>query len=885
MRVRGPVLAGLVFLGSMCLGVGGASAATNGLEFASSFNGSENVGLPGGFAEPYGVAVDQADGDVYVADVGHQLVDRFDASGVFQSDMECAVCSGRYERSVAVDEASGGLYVADSGPDTVFQFKPSGEYEARWTPEYGYGYVYVAVDNSLSLTDPDAGDAYVAASSAHVVDLRSASGGKLDFTASESYISGSELEGTPGAGGAFTPFSNPQGVAVDSSNGDLYVDDESQVDVFSPTGEFIHALTGVVFSNLPLGIAVDGAGGEVYVADPGAAVLDVFNASTGVLLYELSGTPSLRFGAPQGVGVDEASGNVYVSDVGAKVVDVFGRVQALAVPHTAAPTNITATSVSLNGDLNPNGGAVSYFFRYGKGTSCLGSQTATGSAAGTNDIAEQATLEGLEPDTEYAFCLYSVVGQTTRAGSVVTFKTKAMAPTVSGEVASGITQTDATLRAEINPNDQATTYQFQLGRSAAYGVAVPASAASVGAGFGDQAVSNDIGGGLLADTIYHFRVVAENASGETTYGPDRTFVTQPANPTTGGTASLTQASVLLSGAFNPGGVDTHYYFQYGVGGANVEYWQGQTPSIDAGSGTSAVEPSVELAGLQALTTYHYRLVVVNASGASYGQFHEFATLPAPAEALGPVILTTNSALIEVGVTPVPGTSYAIEYGPGTSYGLSLPVPAGEAGSGSQLASVELTGLNPYEIYHYRLNAISVAGTSYGPDQQFLTESLAPEVSSAGAQSVGETSATLTGAVNPRGINTTYYFQYGTSESYGASVPLASAYAGAGTTAVSESASIVALAPASTYHFRIVASSRGGTVYGADQTFTTAAAVSATAPKVSPPAEKLKPKTKAQELASALKACSRQAKQKRAACVKRARKKYGATPKKRKKPKK
>jgi hypothetical protein len=356
-----------------------------------------------------------------------------------------------------------------------------------------------------------------------------------------------------------------------------------------------------------------------------------------------------------------------------------------------------------------------------------------------------------------------------------------------------------------------------------------------------------------------------------------------ANPATGVVLSVTQASVMLTGAFNPGGIDTHYYFQYGAGPTSVEYWQGQTPSIDAGSGANTVEPEVELAGLGSLTRYHYRLVAADASGESYGAWQEFTTLPAPSEALGPVILTTNSALIEVAVSPAPGTTYQMEYGPEASYAQSVPVSAGEAGAGPELLSVKLTGLNPYEIYHYRLNAISVAGTSYGPDQQFLTEPLTPQVGTGAAQSVSENSATLTGTVNPRGINTTYYFQYGTSAGYRASIPLAPAYAGAASAALGETVGLIGLAPSTTYHFRIVATSRGGTVYGADQTFaTTATAVTATTPKVTLPLKsRATPKTltRAQKLAKALKACAKQPKKKRAACKKQARKQYGPIKKK------
>ena len=87
-----------------------------------------------------------------------------------------------------------------------------------------------------------------------------------------------------------------------------------------------------------------------------------------------------------------------------------------------------------------------------------------------------------------------------------------------------------------------------------------------------------------------------------------------------------------------------------------------------------------------------------------------------------------------------------------------------------------------------------------------------------AQFVAITSAELYGKVNPRGRATTYKFEYGTTTAYGSST--ASASAGSGATLVSVNQSVSALAPATTYHFRIVATNSEGTTYGADRTFIT-----------------------------------------------------------------
>ena len=95
---------------------------------------------------------------------------------------------------------------------------------------------------------------------------------------------------------------------------------------------------------------------------------------------------------------------------------------------------------------------------------------------------------------------------------------------------------------------------------------------------------------------------------------------------------------------------------------------------------------------------------------------------------------------------------------------------------------------------------------------------APGVRTDSATKVTQSSATLRGAVNPRDVQTSYRFEYGPTKAYGAATTPADA--GKGTTAKAVSAAVAGLAPATTYHFRIVATSGAGTSRSADRTFTT-----------------------------------------------------------------
>lgn len=88
----------------------------------------------------------------------------------------------------------------------------------------------------------------------------------------------------------------------------------------------------------------------------------------------------------------------------------------------------------------------------------------------------------------------------------------------------------------------------------------------------------------------------------------------------------------------------------------------------------------------------------------------------------------------------------------------------------------------------------------------------------GAKSISETTAALEGTVNPKGSETSCYFQYGTTTAYGAQTPTTSV--GMGTTGVKVSQPLKGLALGTTYHYRVVASSGAGMSDGPDRTFTT-----------------------------------------------------------------
>ena len=102
-----------------------------------------------------------------------------------------------------------------------------------------------------------------------------------------------------------------------------------------------------------------------------------------------------------------------------------------------------------------------------------------------------------------------------------------------------------------------------------------------------------------------------------------------------------------------------------------------------------------------------------------------------------------------------------------------------------------------------------------------------------------TSATLNGTVDPNSRATTWYFEYGTSTSYGSKT--ADRNAGSGTSTTSVSAPVSGLTRGRLYHYRLVATSDAGTSRGADQTFSTTTAptvVTAAASSIGPTSARL-----------------------------------------------
>lgn len=194
---------------------------------------------------------------------------------------------------------------------------------------------------------------------------------------------------------------------------------------------------------------------------------------------------------------------------------------------------------------------------------------------------------------------------------------------------------------------------------------------------------------------------------------------------------------------------------------------------------------------------------------------------------GTTNITVNTAQLNAMVNPNgQETTYKFEYGTSSSYGSETTTLSLNAGSVGVMVDATLSNLQPNTTYHYHTVATNIAGTTNDADHTFTTlpESAVLATVTTGSAHGGadSTVVTITATINPNGFETSYQFEYGTDTSYGHQTQLSSA--GGGRDAVTASSTIDGLETMTTYHYRIVATNDAGSVYGADQSFTTMAEI-------------------------------------------------------------
>jgi RTX calcium-binding nonapeptide repeat (4 copies) len=405
----------------------------------------------------------------------------------------------------------------------------------------------------------------------------------------------------------------------------------------------------------------------------------------------------------------------------------------------------------------------------------------------------------------------AAVVATSALGLLVASQANAEPPLATTGQPTSVGARSAVVSGKVDPGGEATSWYVEYGTTTAYGSRTDAQ--SAGNGTTPVDVSAQLRG-LETGVTYHYRVVATNADGAGR-GADLTLTTRGEPAVVTGAASLLgPTAATVGGTVDPNGLSTGWWIEYGTSTA----YGSRTDTRSAGSGSSPIGVSVRLTGLRAGVTYHFRLVAANDVGTVRGGDRSFRTDSAPSVSTGGVDeITISSARVHGSVDPRGrGTVAWFEYGTTSALGSRTADANAGFGTGATSVSAQLSGLQPGTKIYYRAAARSDAGTTVGQTRSFTTS--AGPLAVTGAAQLSGASIVLTGTVDPVGRATSWWFELGTTMSYGTSTVVRSAGSGRGAVAVSET--LAGLTPGTEYHARLVARSSAGTTRGADVVFRT-----------------------------------------------------------------
>jgi hypothetical protein len=472
------------------------------------------------FEQPAALGVDQATGDVFAADYAAGSIEKFNSAHEPEAftGVNPSIVAGRLtgfsffttepESEIAVNSSSHDFYVVNNGDRSVKAFHSDGE-PAEFAAGPGAGSNSIGFSEPCGVAVDSNGDIYV---SDFFVGLTVyAPSGALIVASNELSFSCS--------------------LAVDS-HGTVYAGRfEGAVTKFAPsdfpvTASTTYSSAGPVDENASWGIGVDPANDHLFVDE-----------HTGVAEYDETGSRLAEFGelvASEGVAVNGALDRVYVSDAqGERQVQVFGSLVTLPEVVTGEASEVAPSAATLNGEVNPEGIALTEcFFEYGE-TEAYGhiaaceEPNAAEIPVDSSFHAVHARAIGLRVGTTYHFRLRASNGSgPAPPGEDKPFSTPSP-PAIDGATVTNLTASadltvSADLNTKINPGGLPTTYHLEYGPTTGYGTIIPDPDRSIGDGTSDVSESQHITD-LHHDELYHWRVVASNAAGTTT-GVDHTFI-------------------------------------------------------------------------------------------------------------------------------------------------------------------------------------------------------------------------------------------------------------------------------------------------------------------------------------------------------------------------
>ena len=222
------------------------------------------------------------------------------------------------------------------------------------------------------------------------------------------------------------------------------------------------------------------------------------------------------------MGAENQEGTVYGSDMNFITTSVLAYAEALPAE------DITLSSATLKGQVCAYNSTTTIRFVYGENGVFADTLAATPlQVDGMDTLAVEAAVSNLNGNANYSFKVIADNQAGIFESAAMDFNTNvSTAPIATTLAASNVSSTDAVLHAEVNPGNANTTVTFEYGLDTNYGQAINADPATLNGNTVSYVLAQLFG--LTADTIYHFRIVAENSVG-TTYGDDMTFETYGAS--------------------------------------------------------------------------------------------------------------------------------------------------------------------------------------------------------------------------------------------------------------------------------------------------------------------------------------------------------------------
>jgi hypothetical protein len=189
------------------------------------------------------------------------------------------------------------------------------------------------------------------------------------------------------------------------------------------------------------------------------------------------------------------------------------------------------------------------YFEYGTSTGYGARSSSKNIGSGRSSQNVAISVSGLAAGTVYHVRVVASNAVGANGGADVTFATTGK-PIVRTGAATGVASNSATLTATVDPNGHASSWYFQYGPTAAYGLQTPTRSSSSTSGA--RTVTETISG-LNAGSIYHYRLVATNSVGTNT-SSDAALTTAgpPLTLTTSSRTVVLSGGVMLSGKVSSG---------------------------------------------------------------------------------------------------------------------------------------------------------------------------------------------------------------------------------------------------------------------------------------------------------------------------------------------